>query len=145
VSRTDRDARAGTPTHTLAVRSLRETGPAVDAVVAALAAAGYPLYDRFAVRVALDEALTNSIKHGHRGNARKRVEVRYRVDAAEVRVEVLDQGSGFDPAQVPDPLAPENLERPSGRGLLLMRTFMTWVRHNERGNGVTLCRRRSAA
>jgi serine/threonine-protein kinase RsbW len=110
-----------------------------------MAAAGYAAYDRFAVRVAVHEALTNAIKHGHRGDARKRVELRYRVDAAAVRVEVLDQGAGFDPALVPNPLAPENLERPSGRGLLLMRTFMTSVRHNERGNGVTLCRLRSAA
>jgi serine/threonine-protein kinase RsbW len=144
VSTTDRDG-AGEPTHALAVRSLRGTRRVVDAVVAAMAAAGYPDRDQFAVRLALDEALANAIKHGHRGDARKRVDVRYRVGPAEVRVEVHDQGPGFDPARVPDPLAADNLERASGRGLLLMRSYMTWVRHNERGNGVTLCRLRSAA
>jgi serine/threonine-protein kinase RsbW len=110
-----------------------------------MAAAGYAAQDQFAVRLALDEALANAIKHGHRGDARKRVDVRYRVGPAEVRVEVHDQGPGFDPARVPDPLAADNVERASGRGLLLMRSYMTWVRHNERGNGVTLCRLRSAA
>ena len=55
-----------------------------------------------------------------------------------------DEGPGFDPHQVPDPLAPENLEKSSGRGLLLMRTYMTWIRYNECGNQVTLCKQRSS-
>jgi serine/threonine-protein kinase RsbW len=54
------------------------------------------------------------------------------------------QGDGFDPDAVPDPLAPENLEKPSGRGLLLMRHYLTSVDFNEKGNHVTLCRCRSA-
>ena len=62
----------------------------------------------------------------------------------DILVKVEDQGPGFDPGQVADPLAPENLGRESGRGLLLMRSFLTCVRHNERGNRVTLCQRRSA-
>ncbi|HEY1379785.1 MAG TPA: ATP-binding protein [Gemmataceae bacterium] len=49
-----------------------------------------------------------------------------------------DEGPGFDPATLPDPLDPANLERASGRGLLLIRTFMTEVRHNDRGNEITL-------
>ena len=145
MSRTDRDRGAGAPARALAVHSGAQAGEATDAVVAAMAEAGYPPRDLFAVRLALDEALANAIKHGHGGAAGKRVEVRYRVDPGEVLVTVLDQGPGFDPARVPDPLAPANVERPTGRGLLLIRAYMTWVRHNERGNGVTLCRRRSAA
>lgn len=57
--------------------------------------------------------------------------------------QVTDEGPGFDPATVANPLAEADLERPSGRGLLLMRRFLSWVRHNRRGNSVTLCRRRS--
>ncbi len=55
-------------------------------------------------------------------------------------VEIEDQGLGFDPGEVADPLAPENLERPSGRGLLLMRTYMSNVCHNEQGNCICLCK-----
>jgi serine/threonine-protein kinase RsbW len=127
------------------VHSGPETGPAIEAVVAAMAEAGYPPQDLFAVGLALDEALANAIKHGHRGVTGRRVEVRYRVAPGEVRVEVLDQGPGFNPGKVANPLAPENQGRPSGRGLFLIRAYMTWVRHNERGNGITLCRLRSAA
>ena len=61
-----------------------------------------------------------------------------------VLAEVEDEGPGFKPEEVPDPLALENLERSSGRGLFLMRSYMTWVRHNERGNEVTMIRRAEA-
>jgi serine/threonine-protein kinase RsbW len=59
-------------------------------------------------------------------------------------VEVEDEGPGFDPGQVPDPTAPENWDKPSGRGLLLMRHFTTWMRYHGRGNRVTLCKHRTA-
>jgi serine/threonine-protein kinase RsbW len=95
------------------------------------------------MRLALEEALVNAVKHGNKGDATKRVRVRYQVTAAGVLVEVEDDGTGFDPLKVPDPCAPENLERLSGRGLLLMRSYMTWVRFNPCGNCVTLYERRS--
>jgi serine/threonine-protein kinase RsbW len=115
----------------------------VQAVASAMVAAGYPERDRFGMRLALEEALVNAVKHGNKGDATKRVRVRYQVAAAGVLVEVEDDGTGFDPRMVPDPCAPENLERPSGRGLLLMRSYMTWVRFNPSGNCVTLYERRS--
>jgi serine/threonine-protein kinase RsbW len=96
------------------------------------------------MRLALDEALANAVRHGHRGDATKRVEVRYRITAAEALAEVEDQGEGFDPQRVSDPRLPENLEQPGGRGLLLMRAYLSWVRYNDRGNAVTLCQRRSS-
>ena len=120
-----------------------EIGRVADAVVAAMAAAGYPDRDRFAVRLALEEAVANAVKHGHQGDPAKRVRVGYRVRADRVLVAVEDQGAGFDPRRVPDPRDPENLDKPSGRGLLLMRSYTTWLRFNERGNRVTLCRARS--
>ena len=55
---------------------------------------------------------------------------------------IRDEGPGFDPRQLPDPTEPTNLEKPSGRGLLLMRTFMDEVAYNEEGNQVTLIKRR---
>jgi hypothetical protein len=58
---------------------------------------------------------------------------------------VADEGTGFDPAAVPDPVPVEYRERPYRRGLFLMRAYMTWVAFNARGNEVTLCRVRSPA
>ena len=120
-----------------------EIGRVADAVVAAMAAAGYPDRDRFAVRLALEEAVANAVEHGHQGDPAKRVRVGYRVRADRVLVEVEDQGAGFDPRRVPDPRDPANLDKPCGRGLLLMRSYTTWLRFNARGNRVTLCRARS--
>ena len=56
---------------------------------------------------------------------------------------VRDEGNGFDPSQLPDPTDPANLERVSGRGLLLIQTFMDQVEHNERGNEITMRKRKS--
>jgi anti-sigma regulatory factor (Ser/Thr protein kinase) len=69
--------------------------------------------------------------------------VRFCADAKRALVQVRDEGAGFDPQEVADPLDPENLDRASGRGLLLMRSFMSWVHHNKRGNRVMLCKKRS--
>jgi serine/threonine-protein kinase RsbW len=110
-----------------------------------LTAAGFTERDVFGVRLALEEAIVNALRHGHRGDPTKSVRVRCLVSPDRILAEVEDQGPGFDPEQVPDPLAPENLERPSGRGLFLMRTYMTWIRFNARGNHVTMCKCRSAA
>jgi serine/threonine-protein kinase RsbW len=104
---------------------------------------GFPGKDLFAVRLALEEAVTNAFRHGHRGDPDRSIHVRYLVTVAEVLLEVEDQGPGFDPGQVPDPLAEENLDRPSGRGLFLMRAYMTWMSFNPKGNRVTLVRQRS--
>jgi serine/threonine-protein kinase RsbW len=125
------------------VRAGEDTCPVIDAVSDAMSAAGYPHPDLFAVRLALAEALANAVKHGHRGDSTQPVRVSYRVGSAYVTAEVEDRGEGFDPFQVDDPCTPENLERPSGRGLLMMRHLMTCVRFNEQGNCVTLCRCRS--
>jgi serine/threonine-protein kinase RsbW len=112
-------------------------------VASALRGSGFTKRDVFAVRLALDEALANAIQHGHGGDLTKAVQVRWRVSRRGVLLRVRDQGPGFDPSQIPDPLAPEALERESGRGLLLMRSSLTWVRYNRRGNAVTLCKRRT--
>jgi serine/threonine-protein kinase RsbW len=109
-----------------------------------MAGLGFPDKDVFGVRLALEEALVNSVKHGHRYDPTKRVLLRYKVVPEYALAEVEDQGPGFDPHQVPDPTAEGGLERPCGRGLLLMRAYASWVRHNERGNCVTLCKYPSA-
>ena len=111
----------------------------VEAVVTVLAELGYPPKDIFGARLALEEAICNAIKHGHQADPTKVVEIRYRIRTDQFLVEVEDQGPGFDQSEVPDPTASENLERPCGRGLLLMRHYAAWVRHNREGNCVTFC------
>jgi serine/threonine-protein kinase RsbW len=99
-------------------------------------------HDVFGVHLAVEEALVNAIKHGNRGDPGKRVHVLCQLAEGFVRVEIKDEGEGFDPAAVPDPTADENLENPSGRGIMLMRSFLN-IRYNEAGNGVVLEKRRT--
>lgn len=91
------------------------------------------------IKLAVEEALVNAIKHGNQLDRAKQVRVRYRVDALEFVIEVEDEGPGFKPSDVPDPTAPENLDRPCGRGLLLMRHYMTECDFVHPGN---VCRMR---
>jgi serine/threonine-protein kinase RsbW len=105
----------------------------------------YVYKDIFAVKLALDEAVSNALRHGNRGNPCKYVQINYLVTPAEVWLEIQDEGAGFNPAEVPDPLAAANVERPGGRGLFLMRAYMDAVSFNTQGNRVTLCRRRTGA
>ena len=108
-------------------------------------AESYDQRDCFAVRLVVEEALANAIKHGNAGDASKQVHVVFQVDEEGVSIAVADEGDGFCVEDVPDPTLPENLNRPCGRGLLLMRSFMTAVKYNDRGNVVTMRRCRTKA
>ena len=112
-------------------------------VAVIMKALGYSKQDIWAVQLALEESAVNGLRHGNRGDPMKSLRVRCIVGPDDVVAEVEDQGPGFNPALVPDPRLPENRERSSGRGLLLVRHFMTWVGFSERGNKVTLFKRRS--
>jgi serine/threonine-protein kinase RsbW len=100
----------------------------------ALQAAGYSEHDMFSIKLALEEALVNAIKHGNQMDAAKRVFVSYTVTVERFDIWITDEGLGFNPEEVPDPTAIENIERPCGRGLLLMRGFMTVVQYHGKGN-----------
>jgi serine/threonine-protein kinase RsbW len=93
----------------------------------------------YGIRLAVEEALVNAIKHGNQMDRAKRVQVRYTINPQHFLVEIEDEGPGFQPDDVPDPTAPENLERPCGRGLLLMRAYMTECEFIGKGN---ICRMR---
>src|SRR5437016_9153244 len=90
-------------------------------------------HDIFAIKLALEEALVNAIKHGNQLDRAKTVRVAFRVARDRFDVQITDEGVGFDPSDVPDPTAPENLERPCGRGLLLMRHYMSEVYYADQG------------
>jgi serine/threonine-protein kinase RsbW len=92
-----------------------------------------------AVALSVVEASTNAISHGNRYDAMKDVEICYGRSPDAMVVTVRDQGTGFDPASVPDPLAPENLLRESGRGIFICRSFMDEVGFEiEPGGGTTI-------
>lgn len=118
--------------------------------------------------VALHEAMTNAILHGNleldsalretdeKGYYRlaqqrreespyrdRRVHITATLTSQEARFVVRDDGHGFDPSLLPDPTDPANLERVSGRGLLLIQTFMDRVEHNQTGNQITMLKRRT--
>ncbi len=92
----------------------------------------------FALRLALEEAIRNAFLHGLKNAKDKPVDVSWTISPDRVTIVVNDHGPGFDPGDIPDPTAPENLERPCGRGLLLMRAYMSSVEYNDAGNTVTM-------
>jgi serine/threonine-protein kinase RsbW len=92
-----------------------------------------------ALQYGMHEALVNAVRHGNSGLDHKRVRVAYRFLGDSVWMEIEDEGHGFRILEVADPTS-EELGRPGGRGLLLMRHFMSSVEYNEQGNRVTMQR-----
>jgi serine/threonine-protein kinase RsbW len=106
--------------------------------------AGCGTDDEYWLVTALREALANAIRHGNRQDPGLKVRVDFAIERATLTVRVEDEGSGFEPSDVPDPTDPENLLRPSGRGIFYMRQFMDQVRFENTANGgtaVTMVRR----
>ncbi|MBI1311324.1 response regulator [bacterium] len=122
--------------------------------------------DRLRIGIAIEEALLNALYHGNlevsselreQGNseyenlakarmgaepyASRRLHVEMRLTPEEAKFVVRDEGPGFDPSDIPDPTDPDYLERPSGRGMLLMRSFMDETMYNDKGNCVTLLKK----
>jgi len=101
----------------------------------------WPMRDCFGVRLSLEEALVNAIKHGNRMDPDKKVYIACELTEDEVRVVIEDQGDGFKIEEVPDPTEDNNLEKPGGRGIMLIRSFMTGVGYNDKGNRLTMSRK----
>ena len=93
---------------------------------------------RLNFRVSLAEALSNAMIYGNDRDPSKRVRVEVFLEAGSVTARVTDEGTGFDPQDVPDPTVPGNLLEDQGRGLFLMRELMDELRFNDCGNCVTL-------
>ena len=86
----------------------------------------------------LTEALSNAMLYGNASDPAKRVRVDVMVNDARISARVTDEGVGFDPRTIEDPTIPENITRPGGRGLFLMRELLDEVSYNDQGNSVTL-------
>ena len=85
----------------------------------------------------LREAVANAVRHGNRRDPERRVRVAFAIENSTVTIRVEDEGEGFDPADIPDPTDPENLLRPSGRGIFYMRQFMNRVDFSSTAAGGT--------
>jgi len=100
------------------------------------------------IGLAVREAVANAIKHGNQQDPDKQVEIGFGVEQGEVVIEVTDQGAGFDLLEVKDPLNPDNLLRPNGRGIFFMNSFMDAIDYSfkpEGGTVVTLRKRLASA
>jgi serine/threonine-protein kinase RsbW len=98
---------------------------------------------RFRLRVVLSEALSNAIIRGNCEDCSKWVEVRAELATDSIRMYVTDEGPGFDPSTVPEPIQPEQLDEARGRGLFLIRKLVDAVHFNEQGNSICMILRRS--
>jgi len=94
--------------------------------------------DLLGIRLALEEAVVNAIKHGNCLDLAKEVHVICHSTADKIWIKVSDQGEGFDPDAVPDCTDAQHIECPNGRGIMLMRSFMSRVEYNQRGNVVEM-------
>jgi serine/threonine-protein kinase RsbW len=121
--------------HTLE-RELESTLESVDSaeqiVVVEAQALGLDEDDLYRVGIAIRECMVNAVVHGNRYNSRKKVHLKVERTSDSLTIVVRDEGDGFDPNAVPDPLAGENLLRGSGRGVMLMQSFMDEFRISQR-------------
>jgi serine/threonine-protein kinase RsbW len=97
---------------------------------------------RFRLQVVLSEALSNAIVRGNHEERGKWVDVRAELLPDAIRVSVTDEGSGFDPAAIPEPIDPQQLDEAGGRGLYLIRKLVDAVQFNEQGNSICMILRR---
>jgi serine/threonine-protein kinase RsbW len=100
---------------------------AQDQILERVEKAGFKGSEFFAIKLALEEALVNAIRHGNRLDPAKHVRIEARITPKKVEFLIEDEGPGFDRKGVPDPTAEENLEKCSGRGILLIESYMSRV------------------
>ena len=113
-----------------------------DTIMERMHDAGFNGDSCFAVKLALEQSIVNAVKHGNQFDPKRSVTIQYAITPDCVRISVKDEGAGFDPQKVPDPTAVENLTKPSGRGIMLMRAYMDEVTYGDGGRSVTLVKKK---
>jgi len=116
----------------------------IQQVLSELTELGWQRQDLFGVQMALEETISNGIRHGNKEDPNKLVHVQCQLGPNRFWAQIRDEGKGFVPDSVPDCCCTENLEAPGGRGLALIRGFMTKVSYNKCGNCITLEKRLDA-
>jgi serine/threonine-protein kinase RsbW len=128
-------------TISLAIASRLELADVVQAVLARLAAVvGFDEDSIHYMSVAVRESVINAIRHGNAFDESKQVSISFLLDQETLEISVQDQGRGFDPDAVRDPLASENLLRADGRGIFFMRSFMDGISFSFPPRGGTIVR-----
>ncbi|MBN1309395.1 MAG: ATP-binding protein [Chitinispirillaceae bacterium] len=120
------------------INYLEETDRAASFILSAMDAAGYPDESIRKMKIVLTELLVNAIVHGNRRDRTKRVSIGHTIDRGRAVISVMDEGEGFDPSILSDPTLPENLDRPWGRGLFIVRHYVDSITFNSTGNRVTI-------
>ena len=90
------------------------------------------------IGMAVREAVANAIKHGNKLDIRKKVSAIFELRGSDLQIRISDEGAGFDPEKVSDPLNPQNLMKTSGRGIFYMKTFMDQIRYSFTSGGGTM-------
>jgi len=98
----------------------------------------------FAVHLSLEEAFVNAIKHGNHNDPEKNILAECLITPEKIDISITDEGFGFDPHGVPDPRCSNNLYKSSGRGVLLIQSYMDVVEYNARGNCIHMVKYRNA-
>jgi serine/threonine-protein kinase RsbW len=124
------------------LRDPADIGPLKDVVLRELEARDYGHSAGWAIHLALEEALTNAFHHGNKNDPGKAVHFACTIGQSTAAFEIQDQGPGFDPDSVPDPTHDENIEIPSGRGIMLMRAYMDDVEFLPPGNKLRMVYRK---
>jgi len=109
-----------------------------DQILEELTRAGYDESSRFGIQLAFDEAVANAVIHGNRRRTDAVLHIAYCITPEAAYLCISDEGEGFDPDAVQDPTLNENIEQPSGRGLFLMRAYMTSIEFNKKGSAVRM-------
>jgi serine/threonine-protein kinase RsbW len=115
-----------------------------DRIIELMEQLSYSSKDIFAIRLSVEEAVTNAIKHGNGNDREKKVTIACEIDDTRLRVTVSDEGPGFIPEEVPDPTLPEFIERATGRGLILMRAYLERCEYLGTGNQIVMERTRNS-
>jgi len=102
---------------------------------------GFNSQSLFAIKLALEEAMINAIKHGNKLDPAKNVHIAFHVTPQQAEITVEDEGPGFDRHCVPAPTADENIEKCSGRGILLMEAYMNSVEYSANGRRVKMIKK----
>jgi serine/threonine-protein kinase RsbW len=110
----------------------------VQQVLDQLTSFGWQYSDLFAIHMALEESISNAVRHGNKEDPAKLVAIDCELSETRFWIRVCDEGPGFDPSRVPDCCDPDRLEVAGGRGLALMRAYMTRMEYNDRGNCLTM-------
>ena len=113
-------------------------------ILDAVEKAGFNSQSTFAIKLALEEALINAIKHGNKLDLKKNVHIEASISPTVTEITIEDEGPGFERSSVPDPTLEENLDKCSGRGILLMEAYMNRVEWSRGGRRVHMVKKNEA-